>query len=144
MPAATRSSVCAETNRDAHRFDLTVVRAGLLAFGAALLGNLLGWWDAYSLIGKLPWLCIFKRLSGWDCPGCGMTRSIAMLTKGEFLQSIHLHPFGIPLVLWLFGWAVLPEKTIEGIGKCWPLRKYVLPAGIITLILGWWIVTKVI
>jgi hypothetical protein len=50
--------------------------------------NLLGW--------KL-WLCGFRAFTGLPCPGCGMTRSIASLSKGHWHAGIAYHPFG-PLV----------------------------------------------
>lgn len=45
----------------------------------------------------LPELCTFKRTSGVDCPGCGMTRSFISLAHGDFLRAWHLNPGGPPL-----------------------------------------------
>jgi hypothetical protein len=43
-------------------------------------------------------LCPFKLLTGIPCPGCGMTKSIIFLYKGDIIQSLTYHIFG-PLVI---------------------------------------------
>jgi len=53
----------------------------------------------------LEWLshhlfaCPFKTYFGFDCPGCGLQRSIVALLKGDFIDSIKFYPATIPLVL---------------------------------------------
>ncbi|TGK02479.1 DUF2752 domain-containing protein [Leptospira selangorensis] len=42
-------------------------------------------------------ICWWKHLTGWDCPGCGLTRSVICFFRGDFLQSWEYHPFGIPI-----------------------------------------------
>ena len=46
-------------------------------------------------------LCGVKMFTGIDCPGCGLTRSIAYLTHGQIRRSIDYHPLGIVIALWL-------------------------------------------
>lgn len=43
--------------------------------------------------------CSFKNNTGLYCPGCGGTRALIALFKGEFLESICYHPIVIYLVL---------------------------------------------
>ena len=43
-------------------------------------------------------LCPFRWLTGIICPGCGMTRSVMAFVRGDFLSSLHFHPFGPLLV----------------------------------------------
>ena len=43
--------------------------------------------------------CPFRRLTGIHCPGCGGTRSILALIRGDFLEAIHDNPAGPMLVL---------------------------------------------
>ena len=38
-----------------------------------------------------PTVCIFKNLLGFNCPGCGMTRSIFLLMKGNLFSAIQLN-----------------------------------------------------
>ncbi len=59
------------------------------------------WLAYYPSLLKLP-LCAVKLFLGIDCPGCGMTRSLALLTHGRFRESIYMHPFGVFFAMWLF------------------------------------------
>lgn len=40
--------------------------------------------------GKLP--CLFQALTGLYCPGCGGTRAVKALLKGQILRSFLYHP----------------------------------------------------
>ncbi len=37
-------------------------------------------------------ICPLRRMTGLPCPGCGMTRALAHLAKGEWSAAIHDHP----------------------------------------------------
>lgn len=39
-------------------------------------------------------LCPFKMLTGFPCPGCGITKSLIFLYQGNLLKSISYHLFG--------------------------------------------------
>lgn len=39
-------------------------------------------------------LCPFKLITGFPCPGCGITKSLIFLYEGDFLKSIYYHLFG--------------------------------------------------
>jgi len=43
-------------------------------------------------------LCPFKMLTGFPCPGCGITKSIIFLYKGDIVKSLSYHIFG-PFVI---------------------------------------------
>jgi Protein of unknown function (DUF2752) len=34
-------------------------------------------------------VCQFHRLTGWNCPGCGMTRAAYALLHGQFSTALH-------------------------------------------------------
>ena len=57
--------------------------------------------------------CFTKQLLGFDCPGCGLQRSMLLLTKGEFGAAFETYPAIYPLIL-LFGFLgvnkFLPSK----------------------------------
>ena len=36
--------------------------------------------------------CLFLRLTGWYCPGCGGTRAFLALIKGDIAASLQYHP----------------------------------------------------
>lgn len=41
--------------------------------------------------------CPFKKLTGWDCPGCGFQRSTVAFVKGNYRESFALYPAMLPL-----------------------------------------------
>lgn len=36
--------------------------------------------------------CLFKEVTGYDCPGCGGTRAVVALLQGHILESFCYHP----------------------------------------------------
>lgn len=58
-----------------------------------------------SYWGFTQWLqshllvCPFKKLTGFDCPGCGFQRSMIALLQGDLSQSLHDYPATIPLLV---------------------------------------------
>lgn len=47
--------------------------------------------------------CPFHRLTGWWCPGCGMTRSLHDLLSGDVAGALASNLF-LPVVVLLGGW----------------------------------------
>ncbi len=39
-------------------------------------------------------ICPFYNLTGWHCPGCGMTRALVSFFAGDPLLSFYFHPLG--------------------------------------------------
>lgn len=37
--------------------------------------------------------CLFHSLTGLSCPGCGCTRSVLALMRGDILESLRMNPF---------------------------------------------------
>ena len=37
-------------------------------------------------------ICVFKRLSGFPCPGCGMTRALMSVLRLDFKTAFAMHP----------------------------------------------------
>ena len=50
-------------------------------------------------------LCMFKGLTGLDCPGCGMTRAFLFIGHGRFADAAAMHPASIPAFLIVAGMA---------------------------------------
>jgi Protein of unknown function (DUF2752) len=42
--------------------------------------------------------CTFHQLTGWHCPGCGMTRAAHAALHGEILQAFRFNPLGMLLL----------------------------------------------
>ena len=95
-------------------------------------------------MGHLPALCVFHRLTGLECPGCGMGRSLALLTQGQICASLRLHPFGLPFLLWIGCWALLPERVLAQIQEHWSDRSNAIGVAAVGLLLIWWVATKVV
>ncbi|WP_438962836.1 DUF2752 domain-containing protein [Nonlabens sp.] len=45
--------------------------------------------------------CMSKKLTGMDCPGCGIQRSISYLMHGDFIDAFFMYP-GIYPMFFLF------------------------------------------
>ncbi|MDR3552125.1 MAG: DUF2752 domain-containing protein [Clostridia bacterium] len=63
--------------------------AGYLAATAALAGALF-FVDTRRVV-LFP--CIFRSITGLDCPGCGMTRAFYCLLHLDFAQAFRYNPF---------------------------------------------------
>jgi hypothetical protein len=62
------------------------------------------------------WKCPFYEYLNIQCFGCGMTRAVEALGKGEFAEAFHLHPFSYLLITGWITWIIilfLPEKQHE-------------------------------
>ena len=59
----------------------------------------------------LPGVCTFKRMTGLDCPGCGLTRCFVSLSHGRIWQAWEYNPAG----LFLYGVAVfqIPYRIMQ-------------------------------
>lgn len=68
------------------------------------LGCLLYYYLDPSLYVLMP-KCVFKTLTGLDCPGCGLQRALHALLHGKFSEAIRFNFFliiAIPMIcLWL-------------------------------------------
>lgn len=116
--------------------------AGLVA---ALLAALLyhGGPDASWLPG-----CLFHRLTGMSCPGCGMTRATHAALHGDWLQAFRFNPVGViafPAIgaaigLEIFGWLrgkPLPRGLRVGPRTAWALFGVLLAFWVLRNIPSW-------
>lgn len=77
-----------------------------------------------ELIAKYLPDCLFWRITGLYCPGCGGTRAIIALLQGKLIHSFLYHPFVIYTVL-IGGWFMI-SQTVQRLtkGKCAIGMKY--------------------
>lgn len=52
--------------------------------------------------------CFTKKIFGFDCPGCGLQRSLVHLIKGEFSAAFHMYPAIYPMLI-LFGFLAVDK-----------------------------------
>ena len=58
----------------------------------------------------LQWMpgCAFHRMTGYYCPGCGGTRAVFALLRGQIVRSLFYHPFVLFAVIF-GGWFMLTQ-----------------------------------
>jgi Protein of unknown function (DUF2752) len=87
------------------RFDRLISAA---AGGTLLLSALV---PAIAIPNLLP--CPFKLLTGWPCPGCGLTHAICYISHGRFAMAWAANPFGFlfwPLLVVCLLWPWLEVR----------------------------------
>ena len=125
-----------------HTAERQILRAGFAVAGAALALRAAGLADFERPLQRLPSLCLFHRLTGLDCPGCGMTRAFLRLAHGDVAGAWHLHPFSIPLLLFMLALAFAPKSWLER-AKGSPQGR-ALPLLGLGLLLAWWVCFKLV
>lgn len=88
----------------------TVCKGLLMVMLLSVYTNIVNWLQQHML----P--CPFKTLFHFDCPGCGLQRSIIALLRGNVLQSIQIYPALLPmLALFLYAAYHLKTKNKNGL-----------------------------
>ena len=67
---------------------ILVLLLGLGAFGLVF---------SYSPGSEAVLECQIKRLTGRECPACGITRGLSALFHGRFRESFSVYPFALPV-----------------------------------------------
>ena len=53
------------------------------------------------MIKLIPVICIFKQVTGINCPACGMTRAFNSILSLRFVDAINLNILSIPLFIFI-------------------------------------------
>ncbi len=118
-----------------HRDRALWVSLGVLALAVAAV--------ALRETGGAGWMpgCQFRKWTGFECAGCGMTRAGHAALNGEFRQAFAFNPVGMVL-LPVAGLAVLLETIGWVRGRPLPVRFHLGRWGavaIVVILVGWWI-----
>lgn len=62
--------------------------------------------------------CGFLSVTGYPCPGCGLTTAFTHLVRFEIVGAVRANPFGVPL--FLVSLATVPLALV-GLVKAWPV-----------------------
>jgi hypothetical protein len=66
-------------------------------------------------------ICPIHQYTGWLCPGCGMTRALAALMRGNLREALHWNPLIAILVPGLITWlAIAYRRAVAGEQQHWP------------------------
>jgi hypothetical protein len=85
----------------------------------------------------LPLFCPFKALTGIPCPGCGMTRAILAVTKGDFHGAFSYNPFSF-FLLFMVAISVVPGKLAETLPSIMAaIMNYLFIVVLISVLLFW-------
>ncbi len=57
--------------------------------------------------------CLNKKYLGFECMGCGIQRSVALLLRGEFIEAFLMYPAIYPLISLLGFLLVNQFKTLK-------------------------------
>lgn len=95
------------------------------------------------VIGGPP-TCLVRLLTGFDCPGCGMTRALVHLSHGRWSEALSFHPL-VALVaplLWAL-WAALVFEVAarrDLLNRIPARRAETLMLGLAALFVAVWVV----
>jgi len=93
-----------------------------------------------AVLNKLPHFCLFQKIFGIPCPGCGMIRSFIAFSQLDIVSSWEYNPVGIFIVLFVFIQIplrifALMFRNIEGLIRL--LSKILSNLIVISLLLVW-------
>ena len=80
--------------------------------------------------------CVFKQMTGMDCPGCGSTRAMHHLLHGRVAEAFKLNP--ILFALMGVGVCALPS-VVRGKQPRFFMQPW-FAWGAFVVLTGWWIV----
>ncbi len=89
------------------------------------------------------WQCPLFRSTGIPCPGCGLTRAVMLMMRGEFRKAMHFHafaPFVVIAIVALVLAAVMPKSIIKPLlarTELWERRTGFTTIILAALILYW-------
>ena len=82
----------------------------------------------YFVIGRkfLYSLCPMVIMTGFPCPGCGLTRAMFMVLRGDFTGAWKMHPFIYGVII-LVGWfgmrRYIQRKETKSLVEAYPTGK---------------------
>lgn len=85
---------------------------------------------------RLTLPCPYLTLTGWACPGCGLTRSLHFLLHGDVARAFSYNPWAFVSGPALAAFVALPVVTAEPRASRW---RTVLAWGMLVVTLAFWI-----
>jgi len=89
-----------------------------------------------------PVLCPYRLTTGNLCPGCGCTRAVRAITRGDLAAALTLNSWAVLFVTQLFVFAGLFAAVPARTQTWWNTNKdYVILSNAVILILTWAVTT---
>ena len=88
--------------------------AGWILIAMMTIGAAIIYIKGKTILNYVP-PCMFHKITGLYCPGCGGTRAVFSFFRGEIVRSFKFHPL-VPYTFILGGWFML-SQTIEYLSK---------------------------
>lgn len=90
-------------------------------------------------------LCPFRALTGYNCPGCGLTRGFCAVAHGEWRRAVHFNALSPLLFLTaVAAWAGAFASILKPQSVRMPLSRLASGAHVGRILLGifgaWWVV----
>lgn len=85
------------------------IKEDVKQYGVGILAVVILYFVLHALFDAF---CPSVLISGFPCPGCGMTRAVLYLFTGQFKRSWALNPAAVLWVLWAFWFAY--ERYVKG------------------------------
>ncbi len=67
--------------------------AAITALATAVVAAVVAFYYSYSPADNLSPKCLFRLLTGYDCPGCGAQRALHAMLHGRVAEAWRLNPF---------------------------------------------------
>ena len=104
----------------------------LICFAAAILYFFIEV-DTLGLLDQLPDICIFKKLTGLKCPGCGMTHAFICLGRFQLGEALRYNIFSVFLFYGGLSWLICLKNVQLKLSN-----KIILPLFVVVMI--YWVI----
>ncbi len=68
------------------------------------------WQNNHVYLSSIPRFCVFQELLNVPCPGCGVTRSVSAIARGDISSAWEFNPAG--LFLFIYFLAQVPLRIM--------------------------------
>ncbi|ADL41515.1 hypothetical protein COB47_0151 [Caldicellulosiruptor obsidiansis OB47] len=85
-------------------------------------------------------MCLFRSIWGIPCPGCGMTRALLAVLKGNLLAAFYYHPLCVVVILYPVIYIIFKVRKSKQIFDVWKNKAL---KTIIRLFLFVWIIRMI-
>jgi hypothetical protein len=120
---------------------MALIFAGIFLSIAIL--HVTGVFSADRIGGAIPFFCPFKALTGISCPGCGMTRAMLSIIKGDFYGAFGYNPFSF-FLLFMIVFSVVPGKQVEKLPSIVPVVMNYFFIAVLVAVLIFWCFTRLL